>query len=311
MKKSLKLVAIVGPTATGKTRLGVELAHRLGSQILSADSRQVYRGLDLGTGKDLADYSKVEPPVPYHLIDVAEPSDIYTLFDYQRDCFAVLRKLALETTFGSGEVPLVMVGGSGLYIEAVLQQYALADVAEDPALRQRLAHLSIEELRDRLRREAPDQFERTDTSSRRRLIRGLEIAAASARGPVISTEPLGLDLDVRVVGIDVDRKTLRSRIATRLAERLQAGMVNEVRDLLEGGLPRSRLESLGLEYRAVGAFLAGRRTYQGMVRDLNIRIGQFAKRQQTWFRGMARRGLDVTWVEPGDIHQLIHLTEGW
>lgn len=292
---------IVGPTASGKTRLAVEVAHRLGSEIVSADSRQVYRGLDLGTGKDLGEYARVSPPVPYHLVDIAEPHTVYTLFDYQRDCHAVLRAKAADERFGSGRVPLLLVGGSGLYVEAVVRGYRLADVGEDAELRRRLSAVSRAELAELLDREAPELAARTDASSRKRLVRGLEVAAALRAGPVRFSEPLGLDVRWRVVGLRPGRDELRRRIARRVRERLAAGMVDEVRGLLAGGLAPSRLAMLGLEYREIGAHLAGEIGYDDMVRRLTVKIGQLAKRQETWFAGMPRRGVELRWVTPDEL----------
>ncbi len=304
---TLMLLVIVGPTATGKTRLGVEVAHRLGSEIISADSRQVYRGLDLGTGKDLEEYSSVTPPVPYHLIDIADPAETYTLFSFQRDCYAAIRAKAQEERFASGRCPLLMVGGSGLYVEAVVRRYALADVPGDPELREHLADLSRAELEKRLANEAPEILDRTDRSSRRRLTRGLEIAAASREGPVRTSEAPSVEFETRVCAIRCDRSVLRKKIAVRLKDRLTAGMVDEVRGLLDDGLPPDRLDALGLEYREINAYLAGRKSYQHMIRDLERRIGQFAKRQETWFRGMPRRGIPVEWIDSPDLDTVLNL----
>lgn len=307
----MKLLVIVGPTATGKTRLGVEVAYRLGGEIISADSRQVYRGLDIGTGKDLEEYVAFTPPVPYHLIDVADPREIYTLFHYQRDCHGVLRTLARRPPYCDGTTPLLMVGGSGLYAEAILRGFRLADVGEDPQLRHDLRHRSREELEALLLETSPEIHARTDGSSRRRLIRGLEIAAAERRGPVRYTQPLNLDLDVRILSITTDRLQLRAQITKRLNKRLHDGLVEEVRGLLAQGVTAGRLDSLGLEYRQVGAYLAGRKTYRSMVSDLETAIGQFAKRQETWFRGMPRRGLSMRSIDAGDIETALQTTENW
>ncbi len=306
---TLRLLVIVGPTATGKTRLGVELAHRLGSEIISADSRQVYRGLDLGTGKDLDEYAAVTPPVPYHLIDVADPSESYSLFTFQRDCYTLLAEKSREAHYRSGRVPLVMVGGSGLYVEAVLRRYNIADVPQNPELRQLLAEDSRSDLEQRLKAAAPDILDRTDSSSRRRLIRGLEIAAAAQMGPVRYSEPPDVDIEARVFAIHRDRSWLRDRISTRLSDRLAAGLVDEVRGLLGNGLAPSRLDELGLEYREINAYLSGRTTYQRMVKNLALRIAQFAKRQETWFRGMPRRGIPVEWIDGPDVDAVERLLD--
>lgn len=301
----MKLVVIVGPTTTGKTRLGVELAHHFNSEIISADSRQVYRGLDIGTGKDLADYSAVTPPIPYHLIDVADPTEVYSLFHYQRDCYQALKALDRRPPFSDGSTPLLMVGGTGLYIESIVRGFQLADVAENPQLRRDLKDLNREELQARLLKQSAKIHARTDCSSPRRLIRSLEIAAAETVGPVKYSEPPPLNLNIRILSVTIDRTQLRVRIADRLKKRLQDGMIDEVKSLLTSGVSPQRLQDLGLEYREIGTYLAGRKTYKTMVSDLEIAIGQFAKRQETWFRGMPRRGLPIETVEFGDVESAL------
>jgi len=263
---SLHVLAIVGPTACGKTRLGVEVAHRLGSEIVSADSRQVYRGLDIGTGKDLAEYAEVDPPIPYHLIDVADPEQVYTLFRFQQDCYRVLREMASQPPFADHSVPVIMVGGSGLYVEAVVRQYRLADVPKNAEL------------------------------SKRRVIRAFEIAEYGETHPVRYGEPPGLSLSFTVFGVEVTRAELRRRIGLRLRERLEEGMVEEVQGLLDLGLGPARLEDLGLEYREIASYLQGKKSREEMTSDLETAIGRFAKRQQTWFRGMERRGVPIRWM---------------
>ena len=288
----MRLIVITGPTATGKTALAVGLAHRLGAEILSADSRQVYRGLDLGTGKDLAEYRRFDPPVPYHLIDIADPRDTYSLFQYQRDCYAALERLE-----AAGHSVAILAGGTGMYLEAVLRGYRIANVRENPALRDALASRAREDLETELRACDPELAARTDLSSRKRIIRGLEIHAASKIQAVEFSRPLGVNLDFRVFATRWERAALRARIDARLDERLQEGMVAEVEGLLVAGIPRGRLDALGMEYREIAAFLAGEKTREGMVADLRHEIHMLAKRQETWFRGMDGRGVPVTWLE--------------
>lgn len=299
---TLHLGVIAGPTASGKTGLAVEVAHRLGSEIVSADSRQVYVDLDLGTGKDLHEYARVTPPVPYHLVDLVPPSEVYTLYRFLADCRRVLADAAARPPFAAGTTPLLLVGGSGLYVEGVVRRYRVADAAPDPELRDRLAARPLADLVARLRRQAPELAAHTDLGRRRRVIRALEVAAAGTPGRAGAAWP---PMRTTVLVVDADPAWLRRRIAVRLEQRLAAGMVEEVRRLLAAGLPAARLESLGLEYREIGRYLAGDVSYDGMVATLETRIAQLAKRQRTWFRGMARRGVGVTWIRPGDVDAVL------
>jgi tRNA dimethylallyltransferase len=284
---SLHVLVIVGPTACGKTRLGVEVAHRLGAEIVSADSRQVYRGLDIGTGKDLAEYAEVDPPIPYHLIDV--------------------RELASRTPLADHSVPVIMVGGSGLYVEAVIRDYRLADVPKNAELRTRLDDRDLEHLVAELKQRWPDLLVETDLTSKRRVIRAFEIAAFRERHPVPYGESPGVSLRFSVFGIEIAREELRRRIGLRLRARLEEGMVEEVQGLLDRGLGPGRLEDLGLEYREIAAYLSGEKSWEQMISDLEVAIGRFAKRQQTWFRGMERRGTPIRWIEANDVDSVISM----
>jgi len=301
---TVRLVAIVGPTASGKTRLGVEVAHRLGSEIVSADSRQVYRGLDIGTGKDLDEYAAVDPPVRVHMLDVADPQEVYTLVRYLQDVRGVFAAAEGDPRFASGAVPLVMVGGSGLYVEAVLRGFQPAVVPPDPELRRRLEGEDHGVLVGELERLAPALAARTDTSSRRRVIRAHEILAAFDGREPPALSPVAPP-PATVFGIDVDRDVLRDRIARRLQERLRDGMVDEVRGLLERGVEPDRLRALGLEYREITDHLVGGVAYADMVERLRVRIMRFAKRQWTWFRGMERRGVPIRWITPDDVDAVV------
>jgi tRNA dimethylallyltransferase len=302
---SLHILGIVGPTACGKTRLGVEAAHRLGSEIVSADSRQVYRGLDIGTGKDLAEYAEVDPPIPYHLIDVADPEEVYTVFRFQQDCYRVLREMSSRPPYADQSVPVILVGGSGLYVEAVVRDYRLADVPRNAELRSRLEERPLEHLADELKKRWPDLVVETDVTSKRRLIRAFEIAEYGETRPVPYGEPPGQSLGFSVFGIEIAREELRRRIGLRLRKRLEEGMVEEVQGLLDRGLAPERLEDLGLEYREIGAYLIGKKSREEMISDLEAAIGRFAKRQQTWFRGMERRGTPIQWIEADDVDSVI------
>jgi len=293
------MLVIVGPNAVGKTRLGIHVAHALGSEIISADSRQVYRGLDIGSGKDLEEYGHVSPPVPYHLIDVAEPREIYSLYHYQRDCYRLLGLKAAERLYADG-LPLVMVGGTGLYVEAVLRGYRMANVPEDVELREKLMTREHGELIAELQRFDPDLAKRTDCSSKKRVVRALEIVEYARDHEVQHSEPPPVAIEHAVYGIDVARDELHRRIDARLEARMHEGMLAEVQGLLDAGVTPARMEMLGLEYREVTAYLVGRKSEQQMTDDLRRGIRKLAKRQMTWFRGLSRRGIDVTWIGPDD-----------
>jgi tRNA dimethylallyltransferase len=295
----IRLTAIVGPTASGKTHLAVEVAHALESEIVSVDSRQVYRGLDIGSGKDLEEYRRTKPPVPVHLVDVADPETVYSVFHYQRDCYRLLAAAAARSPFRQG-TPLVMAGGTGLYLEAVLKGYRIPDVGENAALRSELMGRDIGDLVSLLERENPRLAQETDLGNKKRVVRALEIAAWERRSPVRYSEPAAVTIKAAVFGIACERRELNKRIDDRLDERLSLGLVDEVRRLLDGGLPTARLRQLGLEYREVSAYLNGLKGYDEMVSDLRHGIHRFAKRQETWFRGMEKRGIPITWIGPGE-----------
>jgi tRNA dimethylallyltransferase len=287
----VKLLVIAGPTASGKTALAAALAHRLGTAVVSADSRQVYRGLDLGTGKDLEEYRRFPTPVPYRLIDIADPRETFSLFQYQEACYAALEELAAQ-----GQGTVVLAGGTGMYLEAVLRRFRIANVPENPELRASLAGLSREALEARLRAESPAVAARTDMSSRKRILRGLEIAAAGEAA--FSREPR-IAFGYRVFLTETDRAALRARIDARLDARLRAGLIGEVEGLLAAGVTRERMEVLGMEYREIAAYLAGEKDRVRMIADLRHEIHMLAKRQETWFRGMPRRGVPVEPIPAG------------
>jgi tRNA dimethylallyltransferase len=286
---------ICGPTASGKTALAAELAHRLGTELISADSRQVYRGLDLGTGKDLGEYRKFDPPVRYHLIDIVDPERVYSLFRYQDDCYRVMEEREESVPGGT----MVMAGGTGMYMEAVLRRYRIANVPENPAFRGGLEGRSREELEAELKAEDPDLAARSDLSSRKRIVRALEIREAGRTQAVEYSRLPERDFTFGVYGTRIERGELRARIDARLDARLEAGMVEEVERLLARGVTRERMNLLGMEYREIAGYLCGGKTREEMVASLRHEIRMLAKRQETWFRGMERRGIPVTWLEPG------------
>lgn len=288
----MRLLVIAGPTASGKTALAAELAHRLGTTVVSVDSRQVYRGLDLGTGKDLQEYSRFPSPVPYRLIDIADAREGFSLYQYQEACYAALEELS-----DAGAETVVMAGGTGMYLEAVLRRFRIANVPENPGLRESLSQLSREDLEARLRALAPELAARTDMSSRKRIVRGLEIAAAPGEA-AFSREPR-IQWDYRVFVTEMDRASIRARIDARLEARIQAGMIGEVEGLLAAGVPAARMDVLGMEYREISAYLAGKKDRETMMADLRHEIHMLAKRQETWFRGMPRRGIPVEAIPAG------------
>jgi tRNA dimethylallyltransferase len=285
------MLVVLGPTASGKTALGVRLAHAFGGEIISADSRQVYRGLDLGAGKDLSEYVIKGQAIPYHLIDVVDLSHEFSVFEYQQRCFAAFEEISRR-----GVLP-VMVGGTGLYIEAVLKGYRMVEAPENPSLRRELAELSNETLSARLIALKPDLHNTTDLTDRNRLIRAIEIAEFSKHHPPAPAP----EIRPFILGTRWERKTLRARIAKRLQQRFDAGMIAEVEGLRKQGVPLEKLHFLGLEYRYIAEFLEGRiASYDELFQQLRIAICQFAKRQETWFRRMERNGVLIHWVDNAD-----------
>lgn len=283
---AMPIIAVVGPTASGKTRRAVELARALGGEIISADSRQVYRGMDLGTGKDIAEYGDV----PYHLIDICPAGTKYNLYEYLRDARAAVADIS-----GRGLRPIIC-GGTGLYVESLLKGMYLPEVPENPALRASLRGKSLEELTGILAG-MKTLHNVTDVDSPQRAIRAIEIQTFYADHPdqarmATSPEPL----PAAVVGVDIPRDERRRRITLRLDQRLQEGMVAEVERLLAGGVGADDLIYYGLEYKYLTLYATGRITYQQMHDELETAIHQFAKRQMTWFRGMERRGIPIHWL---------------
>ena len=288
-----RMITILGPTASGKTDLATHLAARLNAEIISADSRQVYHGMDIGTGKDLADYMVDGHVVPYHLIDICEPGMKYNLFRYQQDfldCYEDIRS--------RGALP-ILCGGTGLYIEAVLKGYSLSPVPQNPELRAKLEEKSLEELThllaDLKEKNHSVMHNKTDVDSCQRAIRAIEIETYNLTKP--TEERQCPPIDSLIIGVDIDREERRRKITKRLKERLKAGMIDEVDGLLKRGIPADGLIYYGLEYKFVTEYIIGELTYEEMFRQLEIAIHQFAKRQMTWFRGMERRGFTIHWID--------------
>lgn len=301
-KERWNLIVVLGPTASGKTRLAVRLARKLGGEILSADSRQVYRGMDLGTGKDVSEYSMGGDTVPVHLIDICNPTEEFSVFKFHGLFHEHFRDILRRE-----KIP-ILVGGTGLYLDSVLRRYRMPSVPFDSALRKRISGEGMEALRGRLLALSPRTHNTTDLIDRDRLIRAIEIATFSLEHPDAVNEPAAVS--PLVIGIRWERSELRRRITVRLKQRLESGMVDEVRSLHERGIEWGRLESFGLEYRFVSLFLQGKIPREEMVRILNIRIHQFAKRQETWFRKMERCGVRIHWIEGADEDAAMDLVEG-
>ena len=282
------LITLLGPTASGKTPLAAALADKLSTEIISGDSRQVYRRMDLGTGKDLADYTVEGRPVPYHLIDIVEPGYKYNVFEYQRDFLK-----AYEEIVDKGKLP-ILCGGTGMYIESVLKGYRLLPVPENPELRQKLEGKSLEELTHIL--EGYKKLHNsTDVDTAKRAIRAIEIEEYYKQQPAEYREfP---SLKSVIVGVDIDRELRREKITRRLKQRLDEGMVDEVRGLLAEGIPAENLIYYGLEYKFLTQYAIGELTFDEMFHQLETAIHQFAKRQMTWFRGMERRGFTIHWLD--------------
>ncbi|MBR5241400.1 MAG: tRNA (adenosine(37)-N6)-dimethylallyltransferase MiaA [Muribaculaceae bacterium] len=283
-----KPITIIGVTASGKTSLAVKLAHETGGEIISADSRQIYRRMDLGTGKDISEYTYDGTPIPYHLIDICEPGYKYNLYQYKRDFTTALNDIQTR-----GKLP-VICGGTGLYVETVLKGYAMPEVPENRKLRDSLADKTLGELTVILT-QYKTLHNTTDVDSCKRAIRAIEIAEyyKTLPQPELEDNPL----DTLLVAIDIDRETRRANITKRLHERLNQGMVAEVEALLNEGIAPDDLIYYGLEYKYLTEYVIGKTTYDEMVSGLEIAIHQFAKRQMTWFRGMERRGFKINWID--------------
>ena len=282
------LLLVTGPTASGKTSLAVAIAKKLGGEIISADSRQVYRGMNIGTGKDYNDYFIEGQQIPCHLIDIADPGYKYNVFEYQRDFIKVYKNLKDHNIFP------VVCGGSGMYADSIISGYKMVEVAPDSGLRSNLEKKSMEELIEIL-----STYKKlhnvTDIDTKKRVIRAIEIEHFNQN----KTKPVSKFPKIRslVVGILPDRESRRMNISNRLKQRMGAGMVDEVKLLMEQGLTSDILIYYGLEYKFITLYLTGKLPYKNMVRDLETAIHQFAKRQMTWFRSMERRGVKINWLD--------------
>ncbi|GAA4449155.1 tRNA (adenosine(37)-N6)-dimethylallyltransferase MiaA [Nibrella saemangeumensis] len=286
-----RLIVILGPTASGKTRLAAQVAHRLGGEIISADSRQVYRDMDIGTGKDLAEYRIGDETIPYHLINVTDAGSDYNVYQYQQDFYQVLPQI-----LDRGRVP-ILCGGTGLYIEAVLKGHQFTAIPIDPRFRAELDQKSDGELLQLFEQTASAYTTVADTSTRKRLIRAIEINRYLNENSLTEITPMPSHPNYTVFGIDLPVELRRQRITRRLHERLRHGMIEEVQRLLERGIPTEKLVFYGLEYKFITNYLEGHLDYDTMVKRLETAIHQFAKRQMTFFRKMERDGIPIHWLD--------------
>jgi tRNA dimethylallyltransferase len=282
------LIVILGPTASGKTTFAAHLAKRLDGEIISADSRQIYRGMDLGTGKDIEDYTIDGCTIPHHLIDIVDAGYKYNVFEYQSDCFK-----AFEQVQANKRWP-IMCGGTGMYIESVLKKYKLINVPVNQALRDSLQGMNLQELTTILA-DYKSLHNQTDTDTIKRAIRGIEIEEYYQQHPEIEVELP--DIEPLIIGVNIDREARRKKITSRLKKRLDEGMIDEVKQLLDSGVSPEDLIYYGLEYKYLTLHVTGELTYKQMFDKLNVAIHQFAKRQMTWFRGMERKGAKIHWVD--------------
>lgn len=288
-------VVVLGPTAVGKTSIGVQIAYKFGGEIISADSRQTYRGLDLGSGKDLDEYTVCGKKIPYHLIDVADLSVEYNVFHYQQDFYRIFDSLV------SRKVLPVIVGGTGMYLDAVIRGYDLVDVPEIPELRKQLEGKSLDELAKMYLELKPDLHTKNDLLERERIIRGIEIYYGT-HGELAEKLKKSMykrpEINPLIIGTTLEREKVRENIKKRLQERIDAGMIEEVEGLHNQGFSWERLEKLGLEYRYCALYLQKKIPLEEMKEQLFIAIRQFAKRQETWFRFMEKNGVKINWLPP-------------
>jgi len=288
---------VLGPTATGKTQLAVKLAGEFSGEIISADSRQVYRGMDIGTGKDLSEYFFNDNAVKYHLIDILEPGQDYSVFQFKQDFVSVFNNVLIEN-----HIP-ILCGGTGLYIDSILRDYNMPAVPSNPELRQTLEGEPLDKLRLMLKDLNPELHNTTDLEHRKRLIRAIEIAKYpidSSINYIRDNEPILPAFNFLILGIRYPRDEIRKRITSRLRTRLNEGMIQEVEALIDRGIEYSRLDYFGLEYRFISQHLMGKLSWNDMYQKLNTAIHQFAKRQMTFFRSMERNGLTINWLDGGD-----------
>jgi len=299
------MIIILGPTATGKTAIATRLAYEINGEIISADSRQVFKGMDIGTGKDLSEYTINGSQIPYHLIDIVEPGTEYSVFNFQKDCYR-----AYDQILENRKNP-ILCGGTGLYLESVIRAYPMVNVPENSELRALLAKKTLQELAEIL-----VQFKKlhnhTDTENRERVERAIEIETFYRDFPELVQQSKKIIQPISVFGIYHDRTVIRNRITIRLKQRLESGMIDEVKSIHDNGVSYERLQKYGLEYKFVSLYLQNKISYDALFSELNIAIHQFAKRQSTWFRRMEKNGIQINWIEGGvnsvnDIKKMINI----
>ena len=297
---SYNCVVILGPTAVGKTSIGVSVAHALDGEIISADSRQTYRRLDIGSGKDICEYCVNGRQIPYHLIDIVDLPAEYTVYDYQKDFYK-----AFEDIIQRKKRP-VIVGGTGMYLDAIIRDYKLVNLQEDKVLHEELESTPLEVLCERLLKEQPDLHVKADLQEKERVIKAIEIIEAKKRGNDTTSDYRPI-INPFIIGTTISREQLWQNISIRLKERLDEGMLDEVSSIHEDGISWERLEKLGLEYRYCSLFLQGKiATKDELFEQLFIAIRQFSKRQQTWFRMMEKKGVKIHWLEPASKEERIN-----
>lgn len=296
-----ELITVLGPTATGKTRLAVELANRLNGEIISADSRQIYRGMDIGTGKDLEDYSIDGKNILYHLIDILDPTEDYNVFRFQNDFQKVYNNIQNRKTLP------ILCGGTGLYLDSILLNYKFEPIDANTELRKELESKSIDELMKQLKNLDLNLFNNWNLDTKRRIIRGIELALENGNP---ETNSRANDLSrTCILGVHYPTEIIRDRITNRLKIRLENGMIEEVELLLKNGLPKERLDYFGLEYKFIGRYLDGELIKDELFELLNIAIHQFAKRQRSWFRRMEKRGVKINWIKEGNLETAMNVIE--
>ena len=298
--KKFNLLAICGPTASSKTSLAVDIASKYNGEIISCDSRQVFIGMDIGAGKDIDEYKKNPIPVKYHLIDIVDPMEDYNLYRFMEDF-----QNAFNLVLGNDKLP-ILTGGSGLYLEAVLKNYNLYPAPENNELRSRLNNKTKDQLIDMLKSESMEIYQKTDTSSSRRIIRGIEIARYINDNQPGYKENDRIEIVPLIIGIMLPRDILIKKIDSRLDERMKKGMIDEVKELIAKGVTIERLIKFGLEYKYCAMHLSNQISYTDMVEKLKVEIHKYSKRQMTWLRGMEKRGLKINWIKD---NKLIHAEE--